>query len=113
MRGDWEFLVQLVELALDLGLDVEGGLSLAGPPLVARDDQLAHLVAQRGVVGGPSGGGLGEQAAELGVDVQGGLAAGALAVGLRLQELADFGLAHLRRRPQSLLHLGVGQRTHA
>ena len=44
-------VLEVAQLALDLGLDVERLLALALPALVAGDDELAHLLEQLGVVG--------------------------------------------------------------
>ena len=85
---------------VDLGLDVERLLALASAALVAGDDELADLLAQRGVVGGGRlgpGALLGEQPLELGIDVERGLAASALAVCLRLEHLAQLVLLDSRR----------------
>ena len=42
-------VLELPQLALDLGVDVERLLALAGAALVAGDDELAHLLPQLGV----------------------------------------------------------------
>src|SRR5918994_7431547 len=44
-------ILELAKLTLDLGLDVQRFLSLSLAPLVARHDELSHLLAQPGVPG--------------------------------------------------------------
>ena len=91
MRAYWPRFSSSRELALDLRLDVERLLALAHAPLVAGDDQLADLLAQRRVARRPAPRSCsGEQPLELGVDVERRLAAGRCAVGLRLEHLADL-----------------------
>ena len=86
------------KLSLDLEVDVQRLLTLANAALVAGDHQLAHLLDQLGI--GPVARrpeALVEQPGELGVDVERRLAAGALPVGLGLEQLAELGLAGLGR----------------
>src|SRR6187551_451761 len=88
-------VLQLAQLALHLPVHVERVLALADAPLVPRDHELAYLLGQPTVdARGPSRL-LGEEAVEFGVDVEGRLASGFLAVGLRLEQLADLGLSRL------------------
>jgi hypothetical protein len=91
---------QIRELSLDLGLDVQRGLSASGPPLVAGDHELAHLHPESGVLAVtlvvPVGVDLGierHQAIDLRLDVEGLLAASRLAVVSGLDELPDLCLA--------------------
>src|SRR3954447_10155946 len=78
---------QLAELPVHFRLDVDRLLALPHAPLVARDHELAHLLAQALVGGG--GRGLG-QLRDLRLDVQCRLPARHPAVRLRLDELADL-----------------------
>src|SRR5919201_2211154 len=94
-------VLEVAELALDLGLDVERLLAPPGAALVTGDDELADLLDQRAVSREATALGLGEQPLELGLDIERLLAAGALPVGLGLEHLADLGLlrgARDRRR---------------
>jgi hypothetical protein len=90
-------VLQVPELAFDLGLDLERLLSLADAPLVSGDHELPHLLHELPVLGQVPRGrsGLGEQPLELGVDVERVLAPFLLTVGLGLEELADLGLLRL------------------
>ncbi len=86
-------VLEVAQLALDLGVDVQRLLALARTALVAGDDELADLLAQRGVGLGDRGRALlGSQPLELRLDVERRLAAGALAVGLGLEQLAQLGV---------------------
>src|SRR4051794_27069305 len=86
---------KLAQLAVDLGVHVEGLLALAQTALVAGHDELANLLAEARV-GAPR---VAREGRQLGVDVQLGLAARHPPVGLRLEHLADL-----------LLHLGAAGR---
>src|SRR5436309_13441511 len=86
-------VLQLPELSLDLPLDVERLLPLAGPALVAGNDELPDLVRELGVHARVALGTLLEEPGQLGIDVERRLAAQALAVGIRLEQLADLHLA--------------------
>src|SRR5581483_1390751 len=87
-------VLEVAELALDLGVDVQRLLTHSDPPLVAGDDELADLLAQLPVGGQGGGGALAQELLELALHVERRLPAGGLAVGLRLEELADLRLAH-------------------
>src|SRR5687767_14950804 len=89
---------ELGELALDLGLDVEWLAPHPDAPGVRSLDQLPDLGDELCVAQERAGRALvGEDPLELRVDIERLLAAGGKAVGLRLQELADLGLADLTR----------------
>src|SRR3954454_2524280 len=85
---------QIVQLALDLRLHVERLLALPDAPLVARDHELSHLVAEPLV--GRRRRRLGELG-DLGLDVERRLPARDPPVRLRLDELAYL-LVRLRTR---------------
>src|SRR2546426_558180 len=81
----------------DLAVDIERRLAARQPPLVAGDDELAHLLPERSVL--PAAfvrfplGVEREQAAHLRLDVDAGLAAAHLTLVPRLDELPNLGLA--------------------
>src|SRR4051794_3069873 len=79
---------QLAELPVHFRLDVERLLALPHAPLVARDHELAHLVAEP-LVGG-RGGRHRRELRDLGIHVERRLPAGDAARRLRLDELADL-----------------------
>src|SRR5215207_9300284 len=79
---------QVAQLAVDLGLDIERRLSLASASLVARDDQLADLLAERGVRTATRR--RAREGVDLGVDVERGLPAGLAPRRLGLDQLADL-----------------------
>src|SRR5215207_1536912 len=84
-------VLELSELAFDLRIDVERLLALPRATLVAGDDELADLLAKLRVSGHIGRRRLlGPQAGELRFDVHRRLAAGALAIGLRLQQLSQL-----------------------
>src|SRR5439155_17357044 len=87
---------QLPELALHLAVDVERLLSLANAPLVAADDELAHLLDQLRVGAQVGDRPLSEELRELRLDLKRRLPPNPLPVCLGLEELADLGLADLR-----------------
>ena len=78
---------ELLELALDLGLDVERRLALRLAAGVAGDHELAHLLAQGGIDGRRG------QPRELVLDVDLRLAAGGVAGVAGLEHLADLVVA--------------------
>src|SRR2546423_208666 len=90
-------VLEVAELALYLGLDVKRLLAPARPPLVAGDDELADLLDELAVGPEATRRALVEEPRELGVDVERRLAPGALAVGLRLEHLADLRLLGFAR----------------
>src|SRR5438093_1527761 len=77
---------ELAELAVDLRLDVQGWLALARAALVARHDELAHLLPERRVVPRRGAG----EGLELGLDVERLLAAGLTPGVLGVEHLADL-----------------------
>src|ERR671918_2709720 len=87
-------VLELGELAVDLGLDVERLLALALTAIVARDHEPANLLAQGRIGLQPTRALRGEQLRDLGVDVARLLAAGDGAVGARLHHLPDLLLTH-------------------
>src|SRR5215212_9439581 len=90
-------VLQVSELALHLAVDVQWRLPLPDPPLVARHDELAHLLGEVRIGAGGHRGLLSQELPQFGVDVDRLLPAGALPVGLRLEELANLVLASRAR----------------
>ncbi len=95
-----DYGVEFGERALHLGIDVERLETVAPAPFVARDDELANLALEAGIVRRRLRGR--EQLRDLGIDVERGLAAADEPRAAGAEHLADFGLllgerARLRR----------------